>query len=448
MNNYEIGDIPLHPAVWMREMVQQLELTERATPAQQTTNQKNHLRELVKHAINTVPAYKKRLKPLVQANGDITLDAWHDVPVLMRDDAVDLGDELVSSHVPANHGAIINQATSGSTRIPFVFKTTQFHYTMWSCITARYHRWHNIDYRRSFAAIRPLSLGTASWPEGRHRKSWAAPALEPDQPGPFHGLNINTSIERQIEWLRRVKPEYLHSFTSNARALALGIEEEGQPFKLRRLLTYAEMLTPETRHILSRVFGSNPCDCYSSRECGYLALQSPVSDNWLVQSEVTLLEILDDQDQPCKPGEMGRVIVTALHNYAQPLIRYDLGDLATFGTEDISGLPFPILSKIHGRTRNLFRFSGGKLIQPDFKTENINRFLNPRKWQVAQIGESALEFRIVPGIEPSQMDTKGMDQYIRDLLGMDLTIQYKLVTELTDPHTGKCEDYICELEDN
>ncbi len=447
MSNYEIDDIPIQPAAWLREMVQQLERTERATPAQQITNQKNHLLELVQHAINTVPGYKKRLKSLVQTNGEITLDGWHDVPVLTRDDAVDLGDELVSSNVPASHGATRSHTTSGSTRIPMVFQATQFHYTMWSCITARYHRWHNIDYRRSFAAIRPFSLGTASWPEGRHRKSWATPALEPDQPGPFDCLNINTSLEHQIEWLRRVKPEYLHSFTTNARALALAVEEEGITLKLRKILTYAEMLTPETRNIISRVFGSNPCDCYSSRECGYLALQSPASDNWLVQSEVTFLEILDNQDQPCQPGEMGRVIVTALHNYAQPLIRYDLGDLATFGTEDASGLPFPVLSKIHGRTRNLFRFPGGIFIQPDFKTENIHRFLNPRKWQVAQVGQSTLEFRIVPGIDPSRMDTKGMDQYIHDLLGMDLTINYKLVTELTDPHTGKCEDYICELDD-
>jgi len=35
---------------------------------------------------------------------------------------------------------------------------------------------------------------------------------------------------------------------------------------------------------------------------------------------------------------------------------------------------------------------------------------------------------------------------INDLLGMDLTINYKLVAELTNPKTGKCEDYVCELK--
>ncbi len=442
MSDYDLDEIPQHPDDWMRAMVQQLERTERATPAQQIASQKNQLLELIRHSIATIPAYKDRLKPLIRANGEITLDGWLDVPVLRRQDAVSLGDRLVSSCVPDSHGKIKSRATSGSTRIPFVFKVTPFHHTMWSCISARYHRWHGLDYCKSFATIQDYSLGEASWPQGRQYDSWATPALLPDRPGQFHCLNINTPVDRQIEWLRRIKPDYLHSFSSNVRAIALAIEDEGEPLKFRGVLTYAEMLTPETRTIISRVFGCNPGDCYSSRECGYLALQSPSSNNWLVQSEVTFLEILDEHDRPCEPGEMGRVIVTPLHNYAQPLIRYDLGDFATFGLNDTSNLPFPVLSKIHGRTRNLFRFPGGVLIQPDFMTVTFRHYLNPKQWQVAQVGETTLEIRIVPGCDPSEMDTQGMDRYIRDLLGMDLTITYKL---LTNPRTGKHEDYICEI---
>ena len=446
MSDYDLDEVPQHPDEWMRAMVQQLERTEHATSAQQIASQKNLLLELVKHSIATVPEYKDRLKPLKRANGEITLDGWLDVPVLKRQDAVSLGDKLVSSNVPANHGEIKQASTSGSTRIPFVFKVTQFHRTMWACITARYHRWHNMDYRRSFATISPYSLGEASWPEGRQRDSWAIPALMPDRPGKMYYLNSNTPIDRQIEWLHRIKPDYLHSFPSNIRAIARAVEEEGEPLNFRGILTWAETLTPETRSIISRVFGCTPGDCYSANECGYIALQSPQSDNWLVQSEVVFLEILDEHDHPCEVGERGRVIITPLHNYAQPLIRYDLGDFATFGTSDTSTMPFPVLSKIHGRIRNMFRFPGSILIQPDFKTVNICHYLNPKQWQVAQIGDTTLEIRIVPGCDPALMDTEGMDQYIRNLLGMDLTINYKLVPELTNPRTGKHEDYVCEID--
>jgi len=445
MNDYDLDEIPQHPDEWMRAMVQQLERTEQATPAQQIASQKNLLLELVRHSVETVPAYKDRLKPLIRANGEIALDGWLDVPVLKRQDAVSLGDELVSQDVPETHGKIRKGTTSGSTGMAFAFSVSQFHHTMLGCITTRYHRWHNFDYRRSFASIRSGILGIASWPEGDQRASWAHFALRPENPGQYYHLNINTPIERQIEWLQRIKPDYLQTYPSNARALALAIKEGAAPLNFCGILTYAEMLTPENRAIISHVFGCHLADCYSSNECGFIALQSPLSDNWLVQSEVTYLEILDGQDQPCEPGEMGRVVVTPLHNYAHPLIRYDLGDYATLGTEDASGLPFPVLTNIHGRIRNMFKFPGDVLIQPDFKPISIHRFLNPKQWQVAQIGDTTLEIRVVPGDDPSKMDTEGMDQYIRALLGMDLTINYKLVPELTNPRTGKHEDYICEI---
>jgi len=30
--------------------------------------------------------------------------------------------------------------------------------------------------------------------------------------------------------------------------------------------------------------------------------------------------------EACAPGEIGRVVVTPLHNFAMPLFRYDIGD--------------------------------------------------------------------------------------------------------------------------
>jgi len=445
MSDYDLNEVPQHPDEWIRAVVQQLERTEHATPAQQVASQKNLLLELVKHSIATVPAYKERLKPLRRANGEITLDGWLDIPVLKRREAVSLGDELVSQDIPASQGKISERTTSGSTGIAFSFKVPQFHHTLLDCISTRFHRWHNFDYSKRLASIRSAVLGVAAWPEGDQRSSWAHFALQTENPGQYHHLNINTPVERQIEWLRRIKPDYFQTYPSNARALALAIEEDAEPLKFRGIMTYAEMLTPDNRAIISRAFGCHLADCYSSSECGHIALQSPRSDNWLVQSEVTYLEILNVQDQPCEPGEMGRVVLTPLHNYAQPLIRYELGDYATLGTNDISGLPYPVLTKIHGRIRNMFKFPGGVLIQPDFKLVTIQRFLNPKQWQVAQIGDTILEIRLVTGDDPSQMDTEGMDQYIRDLLDMDLTINYKFVTELTNPRTGKHEDYVCEI---
>ncbi len=448
MDTVGYSDVPEEGDEWMRQMVLQLERTEKASFAQHEAFQKQTLVSLLTHALDTVPAYQKRLKPLLRFDGSIDLQGWSDIPVLGRRRAVELGDKLVASKVPDDHRPVSESQTSGSTGELFRFKSTQFHHTMWACITARYHRWHGLDYSKTLAAIRPFFAEVATWPQGDRKAAWGPRALLQKKSGEYLLLNINTPVEQQISWLREVKADYLHSFPANLRAIALGLQADGgEPLSLAGVLSYGEMLSDDTRNIIAQGLGQAVKDCYSTTECGYLALQSPVSDNYLVQSEVNLVEILNEENLSCKPGETGRVVVTPLHNYAQPLIRYATGDYAVVGARDKSELPFAVLSKIYGRSRNLFRFPGGRLVQPDFRTGTFVKYLNPRRWQVAQTASSTLEVRIVPGDDAFEMDTDSMTKYIHGLLGDDLTINYKLVSHLKNPRTGKHEDYICELDE-
>ena len=70
---------------------------------------------------------------------------------------------------------------------------------------------------------------------------------------------------------------------------------------------------------------------YTAAEAGWMALQCPSCDSFHVQSEVCLLEVLDDANRQVAPGEVGRVVVTPLHGFAMPLLRYDIGDEAEWG---------------------------------------------------------------------------------------------------------------------
>ena len=52
-----------------------------------------------------------------------------------------------------------------------------------------------------------------------------------------------------------------------------------------------------------------------------MASVCPRGHGWHVHAENVLLEILDDQDRPCRPGQTGRVLLTTLHNYLTPFLR-------------------------------------------------------------------------------------------------------------------------------
>jgi phenylacetate-CoA ligase len=213
-------------------------------------------------------------------------------------------------------------------------------------------------------------------------------------------------------------------------------------------MSYAEIVSDEIRARCRKAFGLEIIDCYSAREAGYIALQCPDHMSYHLQSETIKTEILDIQSQPCNFGETGRVVVTPLYNYAMPLIRYEIRDHATIGVPCSCGRGLPVLTRIAGRTRNLFRLPNGALIAPDFKTTTFLTHLAPRQWQIAQTGPLQIEVRLVPGVAVDEMDFDGMTAYIRKLLHPDFAVSYRLLDSIPIRPGGKHEDYLCELPDD
>src|SRR5690606_29109428 len=119
--------------------------------------------------------------------------------------------------------------------------------------------------------------------------------------------------------------------------------------RLKSVLTQSELASRHLRERLRAIWGASLTDTYSASEVGVMALQCPHSGQYHVQSEVALVEVIDAAGRPCAPGEMGRVVVTPLHNFAQPLFRYDIGDLAEVGEACACGRGLPTLARIIGR---------------------------------------------------------------------------------------------------
>ena len=68
-----------------------------------------------------------------------------------------------------------------------------------------------------------------------------------------------------------------------------------------------------------------------------------------------LIEILDSEDKPVEPGVMGQVVCTGLQNTLQPLIRYRVGDVARWATDQTCPCKrsMPILEAIEGRFEDI-----------------------------------------------------------------------------------------------
>lgn len=69
----------------------------------------------------------------------------------------------------------------------------------------------------------------------------------------------------------------------------------------------------------------------------------------MCHAEHVLVELLDDRDQPVPSGEAGRVVLTTLQNFQNPMIRYEVGDIATGSLEPCRcGRGLPVLDRVMG----------------------------------------------------------------------------------------------------
>jgi phenylacetate-CoA ligase len=155
---------------------------------------------------------------------------------------------------------------------------------------------------------------------------------------------------------------------------------------LLQLRTIGETLTDEQRQLFHKAWGVKTVDCYTCEESGYIALQCPEHEHYHVQSENVIVEIVDDNGKPCAVGEPGRVLITSLQNFATPLIRYELGDLAEWGEPCDCGRTLPVIKKIHGRKRS-------RLTLPDGRSEFP--YLGEHGEILALIGRSPDEIQYV-----------------------------------------------------
>jgi len=405
------------------------------------------LQGLLQHAAATVPFYGKRL-----AENGINVDApldeemWSRIPLLTRRDVQSAGDALLSSAVPMSHGRGDTITTSGSTGTPVTVQTTQTSQFFLRCFTLRSSIWHRFDVKRKFTAIRHNNGPGGEYPNGIEMRSWGGPFDALFVTGPSALLSIMTPVPQQIEWLQRQKPDYFLTYPSNLAALLAYCRENGIRFpKLRAVATMGEILSPYVRRACREIWGVKVLDMYTCQEVGYLALQCPEHEHHHVQSENILLEVLDENDQPCAPGETGRVVITALHNFATPLIRYANGDYAVVGEACPCGRGLPVLKRILGRMRNMMTLPTGEQLWPYFGSDKLRAAAPLRQFQLVQKSLTELEVHLVVERPFTSEDEGRVRSVITGEIGDVFNIVFIYHETIPRGPGGKYEDFRSEI---
>lgn len=444
---FEFPALPAPQASLLMAVEAQLERSQWWSAGRMREQQLRQAAQLVAHAVEHSPWYQRVLSEAGVDAAGLDEAAWSRIPRLGRSTVQSDTVELRARTTPPEHGKVFEvAATSGSLGRPVRIYKTSASQIVWHALTLCDFSWHGWDARGTLAVIRVL--------EGRDGKpltpgtSLRAPSWGPSfhglyDTGPSVALPIDTDVAEQLDWLERERPDYLLTYPNNLASLLDACARAGRtPPRLRGVRTVAEALDPMLRSRCNEAFGCELIDSYSCGEAGYLALQCPQGGRYHVMSEGVLVEVLDDDGRVCAPGEVGQVVVTPLHNFATPLLRYVIGDLAEVGETCECGRGLPVLARVVGRTRSVFVLPDGRRIYPRNIGQSVVSLAPAvRQVQLVQHTLSEVEVRIAPrALSPDE--EAAIRRLVQDHFDYPFEVRFSVLDELPRGRGGKFEDFV------
>lgn len=333
-------------------------------------HQEEQIQKLLAHAKTTVPFYSDQ--------SDTVLSNW---PVVNKNVLRSNGNDILSNMYQKEN--LIAMSTSGSTGTPFT-----------------------------------------SWQDGDKKKHVNAETL-------YYNGKIGFSIGRRIIYLRSIVSEVskskLQQFSQNIYLLDCNdLSDSGIKEKLKFIVNYSkgcgamlmgyastftafqkyfdkygyeevseakiygiasgsEMLYDATREALEKAFKCQCVSRYANEENGFLGQDDNENNVFLMNRADYFVEILKmNSDEVAEVGEVGRIVVTDLYNYAMPMIRYDTGDVGARVKVIHNGIERYAVGSFGGRIVDSVKDFKGDLVSPHAITNLMWKYKNIKQFQFVQ----------------------------------------------------------------
>lgn len=394
-------------------------------------HQERRLERILRHAATRVPAYRKLVGPLRGIEQFPLLDRW----VL-----VDHWDEYVADNARRYSPRLVQTGgTSGKPVRLYLSGRTRALWNMMWLLRFQWAGWRIGDRSVIFATSYGDRTGTIP----------VDVAYRADRARGLLFLNGASVTSEQLASFARMvldfRPQFLRGYPSLLMLLAREIHTLGRPPRLKAVLTGGELLGGAQRDYLSQAFGCPVYDWYNMWENVATAIQCERGTYHFIP-ELSYVEILRN-GRPCKPGEMGEIVGTHLENYAMPLIRYNMNDLASpIGSACGCGRSLDSMALIGGRSRDLVVTPRGYVL---LAAGQVIAKLDPpvriEKLQFYQEHKEELLVRIVRGNGHTEDDTRRLLHQVDRMLEGEVRLQWEYVEDIPRTPAGKYPYVVCKV---
>lgn len=399
--------------------------------------QNEELKSLLKEVYTHSPYYNKIFKTKNITTGDIEnnpRNVLNRLPLLSKADRRTFSKEILNNN-PERKLVEIGY-TSGTSGTPTENYLDQESIDRSFALWSRFHE--TIGIKKGMKSIR-FSGRLIVNPEQKTGPFWVYNYFDKQLLMSTYHLT-EKNLVHYIDKINKFSPQYLDGYPSAFYIIANfainnGIKLKCQPIAIT---TTAETLYDYQRSIIQEFFQCKVYNQYASSE-GSPFITECKSGSLHVNMDSGIFEFLNKNNEPAKPGEIARMVVTSFRNLKTPLIRYDILDTVILSEhmDCECGCKMPIIEKIIGREDDiLWTEEKGYVGRMDTAYKGLEGILQS---QIIQLTPSKFIIRNVI----DKMFTKDIEYKFKknliDRLGSNIELNFEYVDSIPLGKNGKFE---------
>ncbi len=399
--------------------------------------QQERLNDLLGDVIRHVPWYRRWAEE--HGFSAERLPALSDLPVMTKADYIKDLPAFQSDRFAAKE--LRPAKTSGSSGEPFRFYThpisTDYGYcALWRAMSRhglrpgmrRVYVWgQSYRFNADAAAIRKTQ-----W---RHQvRNWLNNTF------PINAYDLTDhNVHEAIDGIEAFKPVYMHGYVTALYTIARRMVEENRRFRgfaIKAVVTESEKLYDFQRQTMQEAFGCPILEHYGSMELGAMAQADPQG-----------LMRLNEDSYVFETLHTGEAVITNLFSFANPFIRYKLGDLLEINTNPPGSLPYAVLTKVVGRTVDLIPVPTGGYVHGVALAHVVDPHLSYiKKYQIHQLAIDHFQIKLVANELPLAVK----ERIVKDLcgiIGSPVRVDIEQVEHIAPAASGKFRWVLSDVVD-
>ncbi len=409
--------------------------------------QNQRLRQMLEYAFDNVPYYRRifeerSLKPSnIESSDDLVK-----LPLLNKRIIRSNFNDLKAHGFPQNE--IVPTSTGGSTGQPLKFLSSKKDQLHWGLARGERARgWAGYDIGDKLVLFRARIVHYTTPPKLIKSAEMFLERIEVVDPATMSTATLPLIVQK----LEKFQPKFIGGYPSAIYLLAQFIQKQGcLSFKPEAIMPGGEQVHDYQRELFQEVFKCETYSHYSSFEAYNIAAECPEHTGHHIAAENIIAEVVDDATNPMPAGAKGRILITNLHNYAMPLIRYEIGDAGAISDQPCPcGRGLPLLSKLCGRTNDILFTRSGKSIPGLALPRKFLANLGVEQFQIVQENFDEVRLNIVLDGQypPERLEevTKEIKTRYHPILGNDIAININFVAQIVLTESGKRNTMISKL---